>query len=276
MDSHNPVFARSDVFGASERGGAGATRSPAQEAAELEQLFSSPAATATQMGRLTVEDVIAKTGILFAVLLAGAGLSYFVLTPAVPALPWISALAALVVGLVVSVKQSTSPALTMTYAALEGVFVGGVSLFYASYAASIGDGSNIVGQAVLGTLAAFAVMLALYRSGRLRATPRFTKVLLVAGGAYLLLALASFVGALFGVGGGWGFYGVGGLGVLLAVAGVGLASLFLILDFDSIEQAVRRGAPERTAWLAGFGLLVTLVWLYLEVLRLLALLRGEE
>ena len=279
VDSHNPVFSRSELFGQAEgRGGSGGRvgRSPAQEAAALEELWRSPAATATQMGRLTVDDVIAKTAILFGVLLAAAGLSYTVLTPALPAAPWIAAIVALVVGLVVSVRQSTSPALAIGYAALEGVFVGGVSLFYAGYAASVGDGSNIVGQAVLGTLAAFAVMLVLYRSGRLRATPRFAKVLMVAGGAYLLLALASLVAAWFGVGGGWGFYGVGGLGILLAVAGVGLASLYLILDFDFIEQAVRRGAPERTAWFAGFGLLVTLVWLYLEILRLLALLRGEE
>jgi uncharacterized YccA/Bax inhibitor family protein len=77
------------------------------------------------------------------------------------------------------------------------------------------------------------------------------------------------------VGDGWGFYGVGALGILLCVAGVALASFFLILDFDYIEQAVRTGAPEREAWRAGFGLLVTLVWLYLELLRLLAILRGE-
>lgn len=272
MDTHNPVFSRSETF--MSRGSA--TYGSAPSAATLEAMYGAPSATAVQTGRLTIDDVIAKTGILFAVLLAGAGMSYLMLTPALPAVPWVSALAALVVGLVISVKQSTSPALTITYAALEGVFVGGVSLFYTSYARSVGDGSNIVAQAVIGTLAAFAVMLVAYRSGRLRATPRFAKVLMVATGGYLLLGLASLVSAFMGVGGGWGFYGVGSIGILLAVAGVGLASLFLILDFDVIEQAVRRGAPERTAWLAGFGLMVTLVWLYLEILRALALLRGGD
>ncbi|HKE52652.1 MAG TPA: Bax inhibitor-1/YccA family protein, partial [Actinomycetes bacterium] len=85
-----------------------------------------------------------------------------------------------------------------------------------------------------------------------------------------------FVGALFGLGNGWGFYGVGGLGILLCVVGVGLAAFSLLLDFDFIENGVKQGLPERYSWLAAFGLLVTLVWLYIELLRLLAILRGDS
>jgi uncharacterized YccA/Bax inhibitor family protein len=184
--------------------------------------------------------------------------------------PWVAMFVALGIGLVISFKQSTNPALILSYAAVEGLFVGGISKWYQDFA-----DDNIVGLAVLGTLAAFSGMLVLYRSGKLRATPKFTKMLITAGFGYLILSLASLVSAIFGVGDGWGFFGLGGLGVLLCLAGVALASFFLILDFDFIEQGIANGAPERTAWLAGFGLLVTLVWLYLEILRLLAILRGD-
>ncbi len=230
MESNNPVFRRSETFSKH-----GASLAPAPSAAQLQQMYDAPSATVVQTGRLTLDDVIAKTGLMFLVLLGAAAISWFALTPAMPAVPLVAALAALVLGLVISFKQSTSPGLILGYAAIEGVFVGGVSLFFQSYATiASGHYSNIVGQAVLGTLAAFAMMLVLFKTGRLRATPRFTKMLLVAGGAYLLVALASFVAAMFGVGEGWGFR-TGGLGVLLCVAGVALASFFLILDFDFID-----------------------------------------
>ena len=83
--------------------------------------------------------------------------------------------------------------------------------------------------------------------------------------------MASFVGALFGVGGGWGFYGVGTIGLLLCLAGVLLAAFSLMLDFEAIKQGVAMGLPERESWRLSFGLLVTLVWLYLEILRFLAI-----
>jgi uncharacterized YccA/Bax inhibitor family protein len=150
------------------------------------------------------------------------------------------------------------------------VFVGGISAWFAN----VYD-PGIVSQAVLGTLVAFAVMLALYGTRIIRVTEKFRSMMLVALASYLVIALASFVGALFGLGDGWGFYGVGGLGILLCMVGVGLAAFSLLLDFDFIENGVKQGLPERFAWLAAFGLLVTLVWLYIELLRLLAILRGE-
>jgi uncharacterized YccA/Bax inhibitor family protein len=82
------------------------------------------------------------------------------------------------------------------------------------------------------------------------------------------------VAAIFGVGGGWGFYGVGGLGLLLCAVGVLLASFSLMLDFEAIKQGIAMGAPERESWRMAFGLLVTLIWLYLEILRFLAIFSG--
>ena len=190
---------------------------------------------------------------------------------------WLAALVAFGLAMAVSFKRDSSPVLVVLYALFEGAFLGGISQWYTQWAeARSGTQSNIVLQAVIGTFTAFAVMLLLYRSGRLRATPRFTKMIMIGMFSYLGIAVVSLVAALFGVGGGWGFYGVGGLGLLLCAAGVALAAFSLVLDFDMIEKGVQAGLPERESWRAAFGLMVTLVWLYLELLRLLAILQGRD
>jgi uncharacterized YccA/Bax inhibitor family protein len=263
MESRNPVFANSKAFS----GGGNATLDPTPE--QLQDMYDAPAATPVQTQRMTIDDVIMKTAALFGVLLVGAAIGWVVADDA-PSVPFLAMLIGLVLGLVISFKQSTSPALILGYGVVEGVFVGGISsILEKQY-------DNIVSQAVLGTLAAFTAMLVLYRTGRLRATPKFTKMFIVAIGGYFIVALVSLVAALFGVGGGWGFYGAGGLGVLLCVAGVALASLSLILDFDYIDKGIQQGLPERYSWLAAFGLIVSLIWLYIELLRLLAILRGDS
>jgi uncharacterized YccA/Bax inhibitor family protein len=132
---------------------------------------------------------------------------------------------------------------------------------------------GIVQQAIVATVAAFVGMLFMYKSGRLRATPKFTKVLLAAALGYLVLGLGSLISVLFG---GGSLYSLSLFGPMLAFAGVAIASFFLILDFDQAEQGVRMGVPQEESWRAGFGLLMTVVWLYLEVLRLLAILRGNN
>jgi uncharacterized YccA/Bax inhibitor family protein len=269
MRSNNPVFNNSAAFkGDTRYAGFDTTSMSAQQ---LQQMYDAPPASPVQTGRLTLDDVVMKTAAMFAVLLASAAFAW-VATPGFGALPFIGMIGGLVLGLVIAFKQSTKPALHLAYAVLEGLFVGGISRFYYEYA---GQNAGIIGQAVLGTLAAFVSMLVLYRTGVLRATPRFTKMIIVAMGGYLIISLASFVAAMMGVGDGWGFR-TGGLGLLLCAAGVALASFSLILDFDFIERAIEGGAPERTSWLAAFGLVVTLVWLYLELLRLLAILQGRE
>lgn len=268
MRGNNPVFSNSEAF--SKGGGGYATFEPTP--GQLQEMYDRPAATPVQTRRMTVDDVIMKTGALFVVLLITGTVSWGLVgdTSAV-GFPLIAMLVGLGLGLYISFKQSTNPALILAYAAVEGVFIGGVSRWFANV-----YGPEIVSQAVLGTLVAFAVMLVLYRTRIIRVTERFRSIMLVALASYLVIALASFVGALFGVGSGWGFYGVGGLGILLCVAGVGLAAFSLLLDFDFVENGVKQGLPERYSWLAAFGLLVTLVWLYIELLRLLAILRGDS
>lgn len=257
------MFNRSEAF--SSRGGYATFQNVATPTAgSLEDMYRRPPATPVDMGRMTVDDAVMKTLACFAVLVGFAAVGWFV-----PALAFVGLIAGLVIGLVISFKQSTSRTLVLSYAAAEGLFVGGISgVFNDTW-------PGIVSQAVIGTVVAFGSMLALYSTGVIRATPKFVKIVSIAGLAYFGIALASLVGRLFGVGDGWGFYGVGGLGLLLCAAGVALASAFLVLDFDFIEQGVKNGLPERYSWLAAFGLTSTVVWLYIEILRLLAILRGD-
>ena len=261
MRSSNPVLGR--AFG-NKRGYA--AFEPRSTGA-LEEMYSAPSASPLQTGRMTMDDVVARTGFLFTILVAvGAAAWYFNVGFG---MALIALIAAFGLSLVISFSKTVRPALVVTYAALEGLAIGAISrVFNEVY-------PGIVSQAVIGTLAAFAGVLMLYRSGRLRATPQFTRILMGALIGYLVLGVASFIAALMGVGGGFGFYGVGGFGLLLAAGGVVLASLFLVLDFNQIEEGIRQGASEQESWRAAFGLMVTIVWLYLEILRLLAILRRE-
>ena len=254
------------------------------DAGTLQQQYELPA-VATGGTRMTVQDVVVKTAILFVILVPMAIVGWNA-APDYPLLVWGAMLVGLGLGFANALKRNVSPLLVMLYALVEGVFLGGISRwynqlsgtehYYVNDAGQLVHGDNIVGQAVLGTLVAFGVMLALYASGKLRATPRFQKMMMIAMVSYLGIAVVSLISSFFGVGEGWGFYGVGGLGLLLCAAGVALASFSLVLDFDAIEKGAAYGLPERESWRASFGLLVTLIWLYLELLRLLAILTGAD
>ena len=262
MESRNPVFNRSDAF--SKRGYATFNETTAAASTgQLEEMYNAPTATGVQTGRMTMDDVVIKTGLMFAVLVPLAALNFYLQSPL---LTWGGMIAGLVVGLVVSFKQSTNPALVLSYAGLEGLFVGFISALYEDFY----DG--IVGQAVLGTLAVFAVALWAYKSGRVRATPKFQRGVLIAMGGYLVFCLVNLGVVLFtgdSLRSGWMGIGIGLIAITIAAA-------MLILDFDFAEQGVKNGLPERYSWLAAFGLVVTLVWLYIEFLRLIAILRGRD
>ena len=235
---------------------------------QLEQSYNAPAASSIRTGRMTIEDVVAKTGFLFAILVVvgaiawGANLGQGALL--------IGFLGGFVLAMVISFSKTIKPGLVVAYAALQGLALGTISKYYETFY------PGIVSQAVIGTIAAFTGVLFMYRSGRLRATPQFTRAVMGAAIGYFILGLVSLVASFFGVGQGYGFYGVSGLGLLLAVAGVALASFFLVLDFDQIEKGVAAGVPEKESWRASFGLMVTIVWLYLEVLRLISILRNSR
>jgi uncharacterized YccA/Bax inhibitor family protein len=217
---------------------------------------------------MTIEDVVAKTGFLFTILVVVGALAWSLNLGGLGLI--VGFLGGFILAMVISFSKNIKPGLVVTYAALQGLALGSISKVYETIQ------PGIVSQAVIGTIAAFAGVLVMYRNGTLRATPQFTRALIGAAIGYFILGLVSLIASFFGVGRGYGFYGVSGLGLLLAVAGVGLASLFLVLDFDQIEKGVVAGVPEKESWRASFGLMVTVVWLYLEVLRLISILRNDR
>jgi uncharacterized YccA/Bax inhibitor family protein len=264
MESRNPVFGRSEQFA---RGGHATFDTRTPSAGELQDMYGAPSATTADTRRMTIDDVVMRTASLFVVLLATAGTTFYVVEPKSFGLILIAALVGFGLAMWISISKTIRPAAMFAYAAVEGVFVGGISYFYEA------RWEGVVVQAVLGTLATFAAMLALYRFQVIRATPKFQRILIMAGAGYLVFSLVNLVIAMVS---GNSVYNVGGLGLIVSAFGVVLAALFLVLDFDYIEQGIRNGLPERFAWTAAFGLVVTLVWLYLEILRLLAILRGDN
>ena len=281
----NPVFSSSDVFGEPRRGRAGTvTQAPSttqaaqygaagqagMDAASLQQMYGAPSATTRDTQRLTYDDVSVKTGGLLALLVVVAAFSWF-LTPTMPWLIWAGMLVGLVLGLVNAFKREPSPALIVAYPVAEGVFLGGISYVFQSMTFNGTTVQPIVLQAILGTFATFAAALFLYRSGKVRVTPKFTRWLMIAMVGYLGFSVLNFALSFFLPSSGFGPLREGGFGMVAGLFAVGLAAASLIVDFDGIKRGVERGVPAKYAWSEAFGLLVTLIWLYLEILRLLAI-----
>lgn len=234
-----------------------------QTADPIEAGYFGPTATSRDTGRMTIEDVTVRTGILLATVMATGGLTWYLGLEAL-AIP--AAIVGFILAIVISLKQVTNPAAILAYAAVEGIFLGGVSkLFNDAY-------NGIVVQAIVGTLGVAATMLFLYRSGKIRVTPQFTKMVIGATIGYAVLLLTNLVVGFFHSGG-LGLFNGGLLSIVISAIAIGLASMNLVLDFDFIQRGAQQGLPERYGWLAAFGLLVTLVWLYIEILRLLSYLR---
>jgi uncharacterized YccA/Bax inhibitor family protein len=277
MRSNNPAFSRNEAFA---RNGRATFDVATPTADQLQYQYGMPSVVRERS--MTLEDVVTRTGIMFAVLLATAVPLFFGMTTGAISfgtgmlLTIGGAILGFVLAMVVSFSKTVRPPLMLAYAALEGLFVGGISAFYAvTFAGDSAFGGSLIPQAVMGTLAAFAAMLFAYRSGLIRATGRFKKILIIATLGYLAVGLINFVMVAFFDSPSM-FFDSGLLGIGLSLIGVTLASLFLVLDFDFIEQGIRNQLPQKFAWTAAFGLVVTLVWLYLEMLRLLAILRGGD
>ena len=237
-------------------------------------------------GQATMADVTNNTFAIFGLVAIGAFYGWSTslktvdgfLTIANTGVIMGSMVVALILGLVNSFKKVASPVLILGYGLAEGVMLGGLSHWidatgYVQNAQlQSGSTSSIAQQALIGTVTVFVVMLALYRSKIIKVTGRFQKMFMVAMTAYFFIAIASMIAAMAHVGNGWGFFGVGQLGILLCVFGVGLAAFSLVMDFEAITQAIGQGIPKNESWRLAFGLTVSLVWLYTELLRLLAIL----
>src|SRR5699024_3751341 len=179
-----------------------------------------------------------------------------------------------VLGLVNAFKREPSPGLILTYAALEGVFLGMISGVFEML------WPGIVVQAVLATFITFGVTLALFKSGKVRVTPKFTRFLMIGMISYGIFCLVNLGIMWFtDFGGAFGMRDMEimgfPIGVVIGLVAVVLAAMSLIMDFDAIQRGVQSGAPRKYAWAAAFGLTVTLIWLYIEFLRILAILRGD-
>ena len=220
--------------------------------------------------RMTIDDVVVKTGLTFVVLLIFAGIGWN-LTGTMQLLAFGSAFVAFILAMFISFKKTSSPLLVILYSAFEGLFLGAISAWYQSYGEANGNG-NLVLQAVSATLVVFAVTLFVYKSGMVKVTEKTRRIFMIMMFSYLGIALMSLVASFFGVGGGWGFYGVSGIGLLISVFAVALAAFSLVIDFDGIVRMAEYGVEEKESWRMAFGLMVSLVWLYLEILRLLAIL----
>ncbi|MFE0643683.1 Bax inhibitor-1/YccA family protein [Streptomyces sp. NPDC058877] len=225
---------------------------------------------------MTIDDVVSRTAMTLGTVVLTAVLSWLLLPvdPANLAKSYVigigAALVALVLSLVQSFKRKPSPALILGYAAFEGVFLGVISAVVSTYVA---DG--VVIQAVLGTMAVFAGVLIAYKMRWIRVTRRFYGFVMAAAMGFMLLMVVNMLFAVFAGGDGLGFRS-GGLGILFGVIGIVLGACFLALDFKQVEDGVTYGAPREEAWLAAFGLTMTLVWIYLEALRLLSILQGDD
>ncbi|MFC4033798.1 Bax inhibitor-1/YccA family protein [Streptomyces polygonati] len=294
MRSSNPVFSRRGFTRGNEYAGFGAQGAPGAQQGnpfgapganpyarnpyeqpqpqgrpltpdEMERMYAGPAAGPAQTGRMTIDDVVARTAMTLGLVVVGAVLGWTVL-PHQYGLAVGSALIAFVLAMVQNFKRRPVPALILGYAVFEGVFLGVISRMYNE----AWQGAPV--QAVLGTMAVFAGMLIAYRTRLIRVTARYQRIGLAIAVGFVLALFANLLFYAFGSSNGLGLT-TGGLGIVFCLLGIGLGAFFLSLDFKQIEDGIRYGAPQQESWLAAFGLTLSLVWIYLELLRLIAILR---
>ena len=223
---------------------------------------------------MTLNGTVNKTGFMLLMLVATAAYTWSLYSPENPGavMPWllVGGIGGFVVALVTVFKKTWSPVTAPLYAALEGLFVGAVSaMFEARF-------PGIVMQAVMLTMGVLAALLMAYKSGLIKATENFKLGVVAATGGIALLYLVNIGMRLFGFDGMSFIHEASTFGILFSVFVVIIAALNLVMDFDFIESGVDAGAPKYMEWYAGFGLVVTLVWLYLEILRLLAKLQSRD
>ena len=276
LRSSNPILSKKDAFtpaapqygqpygqqpyqGYPGQGGFGGPQDPRANAPQ------------TLQGRMTLDDVITKTAVTIAVLVLTAALAWNFVPDSLyfPAMI-LSALVGFGVVLLVSFRRVVSPTLVVLYAAIEGVFIGMISKVFESYY------TGIVAQAVVATFVAAGVTLAAYKFFNIRVTAKFTKIVFISTAAFAGLMLVNFIFSLVTGSGGLrsGITGpVSGLSILVSAVAIVLAVLNLVLDFDYVERGVEMGAPANESWRAAFGLTVTMVWLYIELLRLISYIR---
>jgi uncharacterized YccA/Bax inhibitor family protein len=218
---------------------------------------------------MTLDDVVVRTAMLLGTLVL-TGAATWILTPDTGAWPLVIAalIGGLGLGLYISFTGKANAVTTLVYAALQGIVLGAISRAFEQ------QWPGIVVQAIIGTVMVAAGVLVVYKTGAIRVTPKFTRVVVAATFGLVGLMVVNLVAMLF-TSDGLGLRSGGPLAIGFSLVAIVIAALNLVLDFDMIEQGIRHGADEKFAWYASFGILVTLVWLYLEILRLLSYLRSD-
>jgi uncharacterized YccA/Bax inhibitor family protein len=278
MQSSNPVFARSEGFNGRRTSQSGVTYPGYEQpsawgtgAPQGQETYAPPRPS----GPMTVDTVVQKTAFTLGLTILVAAATW-VLTgdPANQAeasrlmMLWMfGAFAGLGLSLVISFKKSISPGLVLAFAVVEGIFVGAMSKYFEAM------WPGIVMSAVMGTMAAAVGTLAAYKFFNIQVSSKFRKFTVAAMFGFVGVMLFDFVLSFFGAE--VGFIGFGMLGLVMSLIGLVIGVFMLILDFDFVERGVAAGLPEVESWRAAFGLTVTLVWIYINMLRVLAILRGE-
>lgn len=265
---NNPAF-NNDAF----RAGGASTQLSAEQ---LTEMYERPSAGAVETDRMTMEDTLLKSAIAFGILVAGAVIGWMA-APVLGMGIYAFAVAGFVLALVNIFKKEPSPGLILGYAAAQGIFIGGLSAVYDA------RWEGIVFQAVIATIAVVGVTLALFASGKIRASARMNKIFLIAMLGYAAFSLINLVTMLIpGVNSNpWGMRGAElsimgfdiKLGVVLGLFAILLGAYSLVMDFDFIQKGIQNKAPRKYGWTGVFGVMLTVVWLYLEILRLLAISR---
>ncbi len=281
MQSNNPVFARNDSFNGRSGNAYGTTTYPGGGAGggygdPSTWSTGTPGQDTTDYDdqRMTIDSVVQKSAITLGVLILAAAATWIYLgdvsednLATFGGLAMGGALIGFVLAMVNSFKRVISPPLVLAYAAAEGVFVGAFSSLLEQ------QFPGIVISAVAGTVMAFAGTLTAYKVLNIQVTDKFRRGVMAAVLGMVGVMLLDLVMGLFG----FDFLNLnsGFTGLAFSALGVVLGVFMLILDFDFVEQGIASGAPEKESWRAAFGLTVTLIWLYVMMLRLLAILRGE-
>ena len=223
---------------------------------------------------LTIDDVVTKTGITLGVLSVVGVISYLMVSANVGlAMPFaaVGGLGGFVLVMIATFgRKQDNPAIVLSYAALEGLFLGAISFLLANFTVSGANAGGLIAQAILGTVGVFFGMLVVYKTGAIRVTPKFTRALVAIMIGAVVMMLGNMLFSMFSSHDGGPLRNGGTVAIIFSLVMIVVAALSFLVDFDSADQMIRAGAPEKAAWGIALGLTVTLVWLYLEILRLLS------
>jgi uncharacterized YccA/Bax inhibitor family protein len=277
MQSSNPIFQRSAGFNGRSSNAYGNQTYPASgmtypgygtQTTRTSQTPPGYVDRSRSTGPMTIDSVVQKTGITLGLVALTGALVWVLLPDRLLGMAWMAgAFVGLGLAMVLSFKKTISPALVLLYAVAEGFFLGAASKTFES----LYDG--VVVGAVIGTVAAVAGTLAVYKFFDIHVGNKFRKWVTAAMFGFVGVVLLDFVLSIFGKQ--IGINGFGTLGLIVSVIGLGIGVLMLIMDFDYVERGIAAGLPEEESWRAAFGLTVTIVWIYIELLRILSILRGD-